>query len=214
MKKLFDVVPERVYYNFMSKRSICLFSMTVFLFSACVSNTVKPAPVPAEPVQTPAGSEPADVPVPTAEPALPAETAPEDTIVAQFDTVAITKQTFENTKSEIQLVVEDLNRITTARDYRKWLDYLSSEYRNYFSNPVVLEEVSKSLPTKGIQLQSLKDYFSYVFVPSRQNMRVDDIQFVSPTRVYVIMEITPKSPAAIYILEKIDGGWKLVLKNQ
>jgi len=53
-----------------------------------------------------------------------------------------------------------------------------------------------------------------VFVPSRQNMRVDDIQFVSPTRVYVIMEIAPSSPAAIYILEKTPSGWKLVPKNR
>jgi hypothetical protein len=45
-------------------------------------------------------------------------------------------------------------------------------------------------------------------------MRVDDIQFVSPTRVYVIMEIAPSSPAAIYILEKTPSGWKLVPKNR
>ncbi len=137
-----------------------------------------------------------------------------DTVIAQFDTVKITKKTYESTKSELQLVVEDLNRITYARDYQRWLTYLSEAYVATLSDPANLEKVSASLPTKGIKLKNLKDYFSYVFVPSRQNMRVDDIQFVSPTLVYVIMELSPKNPAAIYILEKTAAGWKLAPKNQ
>lgn len=141
-------------------------------------------------------------------------TTDEDTIVAQFESFSVTKYIFNITKSEIQLVVEDLNKITNTKDYLRWLTYLSEEYRLYFSDPAVLEKVSLSLPSKGIKLKNLKDYFTYVFVPSRQNMRVDDITFVSPTRVYVIMEIASKSSAAIYILEKTLEGWKLVLKNQ
>jgi len=137
-----------------------------------------------------------------------------DTVIAQFDTVKITKKTYESTKSELQLVVEELNRITYARDYQRWLTYLSEAYVQTLSDPANLEKVSASLPTKGIKLKNLKDYFTYVFVPSRQNMRVDDIQFVSPTLVYVIMELSPKNPAAIYILEKTDAGWKLAPKNQ
>ncbi len=139
---------------------------------------------------------------------------PENDIVAQFENIAITKQTFQKTKTELETVVEELNKITLSRDYQKWLTYLSDDYRKTFSNKDVLEEVSNSLPTKGIRLKSLKDYFNFVFVPSRQNMRVDDIQFVSPTRVYVIMEIHQNAPAAIYIIEKFDDGWKLVPKNQ
>lgn len=141
-------------------------------------------------------------------------TADNQIIVAEFDTVKITKETFDSTKTEIELVVEDLNKITISRDYQKWLQYLSLEYKKFYSSPIVLKEVSESLPVKGIQLKNLKDYFNYVFVPSRQNMRVDDIKFVSSTRVYVIMEIAPDSPAAIYILEKTKEGWNLVLKNQ
>ncbi|HQL33182.1 MAG TPA: hypothetical protein PK969_07975 [Treponemataceae bacterium] len=138
---------------------------------------------------------------------------PDNDIVAQFEDVTITKQTFQKTKTELETVVEELNKITLSRDYQKWLTYLSDDYRRNFSDKTVLEDVSDSLPTKGIRLKNLKDYFTFVFVPSRQNMRVDDIQFVSPTRVYVIMEITPDSPAAIYIIEKFSDGWKLVPKN-
>lgn len=142
------------------------------------------------------------------------EIAEETEIIATFEDIAITKKTFIETKSEIELVVESLNIITYSKDYDAWLTFLSDEYVETFSNKTVLEEVSASLPIKNISLRNLKDYFNYVFVPSRQNMRVDDIQFVSPTRVYVIMEIMAKSPAAIYIIEKQSSGWKLVPKNQ
>lgn len=177
----------------------------LLLFSACKTaqgkvDTVSPNGTKATSTTTTAQTEKADQ-------------SDANTIVAQFDTVTITKQTFKITKSEIQLVVEDLNRITYARDYNRWLTYLSDEYRSTLSDPAILEKVSASLPTKGIKLKNLKDYFEYVFVPSRQNMRVDDITFVSPVRVYVIMEITPASSAAIYILEKMNGAWKLVPKN-
>jgi len=205
---------------YMKKKLYPVLALLVFFFTACktvpADQTVPadgtapanpPAAAAAEPV-TVAAATPAAVP-PAADPV-----SDEDTVVAQFDTVTITKQTFKITKTEIQLVVEDLNKITFSKDYERWQTYLTDEYRQNFSDPAILEKVSASLPVKGIQLRTLKDYFTYVFVPSRQNMRVDDIQFVSPTRVYVIMEIAPKSPAAIYILEKTAGGWKLVLKNQ
>ncbi|ULQ59968.1 hypothetical protein K7I13_01090 [Brucepastera parasyntrophica] len=140
--------------------------------------------------------------------------ASDDAVIARFDNFTITKLTFTTTKTEIEEVVENLNKITLARDYNRWLTYLSDEYIQTFSNPANLETVSASLPTKGIKLKNLQDYFRYVFVPSRQDVRVDDIQFVSPTRVYVIMEISRDVFAAVYILEKTNSGWKLVPKNQ
>ncbi len=139
---------------------------------------------------------------------------PDNTIVARFNDIEITKATYDTAKSEIQLVVEDLNTITLNRDYNRWMTYLSEEYIQTFSDPAHLQRVSASLPIRGVQLRTLRDYFTYVFVPSRQNMRVDDIQFVSPTRVYAIMEIDPKTPVAIYILEKTALGWQIVVKNQ
>ena len=179
-----------------------------FFLISCVTpakpaQTAQDQPIPA---QTDTGAQP--------DHGTQTSTPDQDTVVAQFDKVTITKQTFEHTKTEMQLVVEQLNKITYARDYQSWLGWLSDEYYQTYSDPQVLETVSASLPTKGIKLKNLKDYFNYVFVPSRQNMRVDNIQFVSPTRVYVIMEIMPNSPAAIYILEKTQAGWKLVPKIQ
>lgn len=198
--------------------------LLVFLAVLAGSCATKPAPLPDTPTnEDPLPEVTTDVTAPLEvkpdvqpEPTEPAQIEPDSDseVVAQFDNVTITKETFKTTKTELETVVNDLNRVTFARDYTRWLTYLSEDYRQTFSDPVVLAEVSANLPIKGIQLKTIKDYFNYVFVPSRQNMRVDDIKFVSPTRVYVIMEISPGSTAAIYIIEKFGDKWKLVPKNQ
>lgn len=187
----------------------------VVLFFSCASN---PPAAPESPVEIETTEQTSIV---ETEPEKPAEETPvtppsqeDGEIVAKFDNITITKETFKNTKTELETVVNDLNRVTFSRDYSRWLTFLSEDYLKTFSDPAVLAEVSANLPIKGVQLKSIKDYFNYVFVPSRQNMRVDDIQFVSPTRVYVIMEISPNNPAAIYIIEKFGEQWKLVPKNQ
>lgn len=151
------------------------------------------------------------------------ETAPgpagdDNEVVVTVDSVGITKHEFEKTKSEIEVVVEDLNKITETQNYDAWLAYLDPDYRKTLTDRAYLDRVSKSLPRalqeRKIRLLTLEDYFKYVFVPSRQNIRVDDIQFITPTRVYVIMEISHGQTAAVYILEKNQNGeWKLVDKN-
>ncbi len=142
----------------------------------------------------------------------------ENEIVAIVDSVVITMQDFRQTKSEIEAVVEDLNQITKERDYSRWLDYLDPAYRKTLSDRSYLEQISNSLPQalkdRRVRLTTLKDYFDYVFVPSRQNIRVDDIQFITPSRVYVIMDLSRDQRAAVYILEKESGSnWKLVDRN-
>lgn len=197
------------YYTCMNKHLFPVLLILLVFFSSCVSS---PDTKPQDATGNGSSGSVADVPANRTN-GKTIDMMKDDDVVVRFDNVAITKKAYVNTKSEIELVVDDLNKITLDRDYTRWLAYTSEEYRNVFSGREVLDQVSASLPTKGIRLRSLQDYFNYVFVPSRQNMRVDDIQFVTPTRVYVIMEITPSSPAAIYILEKTTEGWKLVPKN-
>ncbi len=137
-----------------------------------------------------------------------------DEVVAKFDGVVITKSDKEKAKSEIEILVAKLNKITSKRDYYAWLDYLSLPYKRRYSDPKVLKEVSDGLPgiAKGMKLNSLKDYFSYVFVPSRRNDKVYDISYLSPTRVQVIKKY--KGDLLIfYNLEKIKNKWFLVPKK-
>lgn len=150
---------------------------------------------------------------------LPAvESAPEkaldqdDEIIAEFGSITITKKDYKETKSEIEIVVDNLNKVTAAKDYIKWLSYLSEDYKSEYSKPAVLQITSDSLPVKGIKLKNLQDYFSYVFVPSRQNIKVDDIKFVSPVKVNVITKAGNKK-LLVYNLEKIKGKWLLIPKE-
>ena len=130
-------------------------------------------------------------------------------VIAEFEGVRITKETYDQTKTEMEKIVEKLNRITATKDYTQWITFLSEEYKYEYSQPLTLRKVSEALPVKGIKLKSLRDYFNYVFVPSRQNVRVDDIKFVSPTRVDVIMQQANIS-LLVYGLENVDGSWKLI----
>lgn len=137
----------------------------------------------------------------------------EEEVVATFGEIKITKKDYVDTKSEIEFVVDELNEITKTKKYDKWLNYLSKEYFEYFSQSNVLKSVSEQLPIKGIKLNSLKDYFNYVFVPSRKNIRVDDITFTSPKKVNVIMRNNGVK-LLIYSLEKQNENWKLTQNQQ
>ena len=193
----------------------------------------EPVKEPAQPVKEPKPSvkpeivEPAQPEVPTKKEELPAkpepivekkepvvETKPDPveekhTVIAEFEGVTITKETYDQTKTEMEKIVEQLNRITAVKDYTQWITFLSADYKSQYSQLSTLKTVSEALPVKGIKLTSLKDYFIYVFVPSRQNVRVDDIRFVSPIRVDVIMKQGNVS-LLVYGLENVDGSWKLI----
>ncbi len=139
------------------------------------------------------------------------ETAPENEVVAEFDGVSITKKDKEQAKSEIDIVVTELNKVTSRRDYYEWRNYLSAAYIKVYSDKAVLRKVSQGLPgnVKGVQLKNLRDFFTYIFVPSRQQVRCDDISYISPTRVRVIKKVRNKS-LIFYNLEKINNKWLLV----
>lgn len=135
----------------------------------------------------------------------------DEEVIAQFEGVSITKKDKEIAKSEIEEVVKKLNDITAKKDYGRWRYWLSTEYKKEFSKPEVLKKASEGLPSnlKGKQLKSIEDFFYYVFVPARQNGRVDDIEYLTPTKVRVF-KIEPKRTLIFYNLEKIDNRWLLV----
>lgn len=140
------------------------------------------------------------------------KTAIENEVIAEFGDVKITKKDYHDTMSEIKKVVEGLNKTTATKDYGKWLTYLSEKYKAEYSKPSTLRAAVENLKKKnviGLKLTTLKDYFTYIFVAARQNIRVDDIEFLSPTKVNVIM-ITSGKKLLVYDLEKINNRWLLV----
>lgn len=191
--------------------------LVVILISSCVS---APETKPVSVAETQVNEEkpqqaqkPAVVekPVEETKPKAEAAKSADEEVVAQFEGVSITKKDKEIAKSEIEEVVKKLNEITAKKDYGRWRYWLSTEYKKEFSKPEVLKKTSEGLPSnlKGKQLKSIEDYFYYVFVPSRQNGRVDDIVYLTPTKVRVL-KITATQSLIFYNLEKIGDRWLLV----
>lgn len=125
-------------------------------------------------------------------------------------TESISIDEFEADKKEVLAIIDDLTRIMKDRDYNSWVKYLSPASKKYWSNPQNLATVSNRLPVKGLKISSLKDYFTYVFVPARANSKVEEIRYVSSTVVKAV-EPHAEEDLIYYMFEKTGGKWYLKL---
>jgi hypothetical protein len=196
----------------------------------------KTAPEPAEPA--PAAAVPHVPPAEQDPPPVPAAVAEE--AVESFDPAAVSQAVHDSTKQEVEEVVRQLNIINRNRNYRTWLTWMDERYVKEIGDPGFLETQTQSprLVQQNIVLKNLQDYFIYVFIPSRQNARVDDIEFISPHKVRVITitqrrQPVPTDPRELaqmeadgwilangrmtktarerfYALEKTNDEWKIV----
>jgi len=188
---------------------ILLLMLSLFLFNACVSDTAV-----SEPVQDPApapvneASEPEPV---SEEPAVeePAEPEPAET-PASDNEYEMDEEEYEITKRDLSELVQELNKIISSQRYEEWQNYLTQDYIDHYSDPGVLKEYSESptLSKYNIRLRTLKDYFNYVVVASRRDVRIDDINAISENKVKAYM-IVNNEPIVVYTLEKIDDRWKI-----
>ena len=103
-------MPVSEYYIHMTKYLFpVLFLLLVCVFSCATTNesvVQDTATVPQPPEEVIE-----DVP-PARSNGISLENMKDDDVVVRFDTIAITKQAFITTKSEIEIVVDDLNKIT------------------------------------------------------------------------------------------------------
>jgi hypothetical protein len=164
--------------------------MVIFLVVWAVSCGTKPvvneAPVPVKVVPQPEGEE--------------------------FDPGSISQEVFDSTKVDVQLFITNLNQIIRSRDYETWVSHLGSDYFAEKSSLEYLAQISEQprLKTQKIVLTSPQDYFIHVVVPSRANDRVDDIEFISPTRVKAYT-VTPNGQRLrLYDLENSENTWKII----
>jgi hypothetical protein len=165
------------------------------------STTATPAPPIAPPIQEPVKPEPS--PPPPEAPNTPSQPV--------FDAANVTEEVRTATFVDVRSFIESLNEIIRNKDYDSWRSHLSDAYINYYSDPKVLAEVSEFpiIKRKGIKLETLRDYFINVVYPSRQNDKVDDIEFVSEKLVKAIT-VSPKGDRNIlYMLEKHGDAWKI-----
>ena len=106
-----------------------------------------------------------------------------------FNPALITREEKQMVLVDINRYVSDLNRIIFNREYSKWVQNLEPKFMQRLESKENLELASKSdrLVKRGVKLTSLLDYFYNVVVPSRASLRVDDIEFISETRVKAFM---------------------------
>lgn len=176
---------------------------TVIVLLSCAGSPGKvgePKPVPVEnPV--------AEVEPPILEPAAVVQ-APE---IMPFDPATVTEEVKSATIVDVRAFIDSLNLIIRRQDYEAWLSNLTDDYIRYYSDEAILSQFSEYpiMKQKGVKLKTLRDYFTNVVYPSRQNDKVDDIEFVGE---YLIKAITvsPKGNRNIlYLLEKHGDAWKI-----
>ncbi|MCF6335956.1 MAG: hypothetical protein L3J12_09460 [Spirochaetales bacterium] len=181
-----------------NKFLIILFFTSFFLLYSCATGNeaVKEDPV----------LEQEEVPVIRAEPKEPV------TVVTKEAPAPATLEGTELEKAETDIaeLIDKLNGLVSARNFKAWKEYLSDEYISYYSNPDILAEMSKSplLLKNKIVLRSLMDYFNYIVVGSRQKVKLDDIKVLDRDHIKAYMFIN-NNPVIIYELERIDENWKI-----
>ncbi len=129
---------------------------------------------------------------------------------AEAEEFEVSEELYEETFSEIEQVIADLNRVIAERDYEAWRELLTDRFVEVHSDADILERRSESpvLQRRGILLETLQDYFEYVVVPSRANARLDDLRFLDDNRVEALMEIRGQE-ILLYQLKRKNASWKI-----
>jgi len=130
-----------------------------------------------------------------------------------FDPSSISQKEKDSVMLEIQQLTQRLNGIIRAKNYNSWVTYLDPAYLAKIDSREFLDTVSKSpvLVKQKIVLNTARDYFIHVVVPSRANSRVDDIEFISQNRVKAYTIDNKGNRLRLYDLEKTGTGeWKII----
>ncbi|MCL2481106.1 MAG: hypothetical protein FWF38_05300 [Spirochaetaceae bacterium] len=119
---------------------------------------------------------------------------------------------YNKTFSDINDFILKLNKIISDLKFEEWKKHLTQDYIDYYSNTSNLNKISENPTLKKykIVLRSLKDYFTYVVVPSRSEASLDSISFIDDNNVkaYTIIEGDP-DPVILYNLVRINNNWKI-----
>jgi hypothetical protein len=125
--------------------------------------------------------------------------------VVHFDSVDVPEEIYTSTKFDVQQFIGNLNQIIRGRDYRGWISNLDESYLATISS----SEFLKSMSRQGITLRNAEDYFTRVVVPSRANDRIDDIEFITETRIKAITVTPDGQRLRLYDLVNLGGAWKI-----
>ena len=96
------------------------------------------------------------------------------------------KEVFNEDKSRILNIIKDLDTYMKNMDYRGWISYLDSDSLNYWSKRQNLQKAANRLPKKGLRLNTIEDYFKFVFIPARAGHTVDEIRYETKSLVKAV----------------------------
>ncbi|MDR1094876.1 MAG: hypothetical protein LBL31_00625 [Spirochaetaceae bacterium] len=119
---------------------------------------------------------------------------------------------YTETKRDIQLFVEQADVLIREKKYAEWEKLLSPDYVMLINSPAFLDEVSQQprLKSQNIVLRTGRDYFLNVVVTSRSNMRANDIEFITLSRVMAFTVNQAGQRMRIYTLDKTGDSWEIV----
>ncbi len=158
-----------------------------------------------------------------AAPSPPAQEEPEQAVQRQAEQepettdgreeFVVSEEVYTRTFDEIEEFIRNLNEIIRNEDYETWLTYLSDKYVERTDDPEYLEQQSQKplLKKNNIHLRSLKDYFTYVVVPSRTQAKLDEIEFIDEDYVEAFAMIR-NTRALLYLLVRENDNWKIGVK--
>jgi len=123
---------------------------------------------------------------------------------------AVSSKVYDDTFGEIEEFIGNLNSIIQKGAFQEWKKYLTPEFIKDKSDRQTLKELSQQpiLKKYNIVLEDLSDYFKWVVMPSRSNVRLDKIFFLDEQTVRAIMYIE-NEPVILYSLKKVDDTWKI-----
>jgi len=133
-----------------------------------------------------------------------------------FDPTKISQAKYAATREEVQKFIEQQNKFIKEGNFDAWKNSLSAEYFAEISSKENLKRISEQpgMKTRKIVLKTPQDYFEYVVVPSRADLHVDEIEFISENRVKAFTMITNKAGEEqrlrLYDLEKIGNSWTII----
>lgn len=147
---------------------------------------------------------------------VPAAEVPSVPVDAEYQrskgNVDVSEEEFTNDKKQILITITKLELIMSNMDYSGWYSYLDDESIEYWSKSANLKRAAGRLPVKGLKLNSLNDYFKFVFVPARAGRSIDEIRYETKDTVKVV-QFQEDTDTIYYNFNRIDGKWKLHLPS-
>lgn len=181
--------------------TVFVISACSFLLFSCTSTSVETASAPVSEPQTAA-------PTPVKESSGDEYAKAISGISGNY---SISKDTFEDDRSTILAIIDELSVIMDKQNYKKWCTYIEPQSLEYWKKPAHLAKASSRLPVKGISLKNLEDYFHYVFIPSRKGHDVSQIRYISDESVKAVQVAEDESVVVYYNFIKVNNIWMVQL---